>query len=307
MIICEVSTNRTSDGILVEGRLVQILNLNLHIGTLTNLFENLYQCEPSYYGAMRLHVAVEICGNLACLREPAIDLVCMIDWSRSSHLKLAFRPEEGAHLRVNLIPNHVLFMVQTDSLAPEIGVVSDSAFSRHWRHTTDSAVLDVVYISELRAIRESLAVGNSVLVNRWFGRMNAYENPLTEGAYTLWVVIQAPACDSRYQPIVCKYRLSIANGTRPPKMWRRMAQTVNHMGQYPGLPPLSYSGHQLLHMRTGDVFSLNIAHPNGDSSQVVALDLPDPDEYIPARISTYTGVLTYYCWPKKSVIIAYFK
>lgn len=191
-------------------------------------------------------------------------------------------------------------MTNDFSETPGISLINTAAtFSRHWRPTTKKS-LRTVYATDI--MRERTPVNDCPHLRSPYNReLCAYESPLAEGMYRVWVFVSGySAFSSKHRAVVCSYILSLPTRTKDRPMWRQ-GKTVltDYMGICPGIP---YSGHKLRYAPAGQHFLHAISAPR-DPTQVVGLDLPGSGPY--PHISTYGGALTYLA--NNSVAVAYFK
>lgn len=198
-------------------------------------------------------------------------------------------------------------MTKNFSETPEISLINNAAaFPLHWRGTTDSSTLDTVYTSEL--ICQKILTNNSGIAPHWRysyeGELRAYESPLEEGIYRIWVAIAGySGFGPSSQTLVRSYSLALPPSDRDEPIWRqRTGAIVDRMGIGPGIP---YSGHKVRYGRGDFNQGLHGISDPQDPSQMVEVDLPESGPYPHPHISTYSGALTYYADMK--VVVLYFK
>ncbi|KAJ7118661.1 hypothetical protein C8R43DRAFT_89012 [Mycena crocata] len=229
-------------------------------------------------------------GSLYCI---------LMNWRTKAHLKLA--PDDKASpFLVHLLPNHVIFLTNDHSGAPEVAIIhTDTAFSSHWRPIDDRLEDDVVKMSAVGLIyREPVAFSNSSRLRKpWQRELYAYQSPLEEGTYRVWVYLSGYIRSSSKQiAVIGSYHLSLPNKMGDVTTWRQRtaAATVpsrNSSG-------ISYSGHMQQYSFDDQRSILIPGNPT-----LVGLKLPGGVPY--AHISTYSGALTYLADNK--ILVSHFK
>ncbi|KAJ6584353.1 hypothetical protein B0H19DRAFT_385369 [Mycena capillaripes] len=298
IIVCE-------KGVGFQTFSIRILALNFHTGVFTDLCARLFGETNSY-----IFADAKICGSLASVilkgdyQTPTENYCILIDWQAKKCLKLVSLTLTTP-IRVDPIRNHLLLLTDDRFGIPEISLFNIGAFSRHWRWTNDPSSLDTVHTSEVQSlISESIAfAAHAQSWDTWKREVHAYESPLEEGTYRIWVYLSGFAVPiPKRHVIVCSYILSLPNATRNGLIWRqRTAHNADHVGDCTGIP---YSGYRVRYILNHEeqIFH-SISHP-GEPRQVVLLDLPGHARYN-VHISTYNAVLTFVS--NNSVVITHFQ
>jgi hypothetical protein len=193
---------------------------------------------------------------------------------------------------MTLIRDHVLFLANNASGAPEINVINSTALSSHWRYVADDPTLDIVYTSQVQAIiRESITFHKCARFRGPFKReLCAYESPLEEGTYRIWMTLggYVPYNRSSLKPntVICSYRLSLPKRTGDRTTWQqRTAASANPNRNVTGI---SYSGHSIGYSFNGR----NSIFAPGGPTQGAELNLTHDKILSYPHISTYSGALT---------------
>jgi hypothetical protein len=190
---------------------------------------------------------------------------------------------------MTLIRDHVLFLANNASGGPEINVINSTALSSHWRYVADDPTLDIVYTSQVQAIiRESITFHKCARFRGPFKReLCAYESPLEEGTYRIWMTLGGYSRTSSNQDaVICSYHLSLPKRTGDRTTWRQ--RTVASADPNRNVSGISYSGHSI-----GCSFNgrYSIFAP-GDPTQVAEQKLTNDKILSYPHISTYSGALT---------------
>jgi hypothetical protein len=190
---------------------------------------------------------------------------------------------------MTLIPDHVLFLANNASGGPEINVINSTALSSHWRSVADYPTLDTVYTSQVQAIiRESITFHKCERFREPFKReLCAYESPLEEGTYRIWMTLCGYSRTSLNQDaVICSYHLSLPKRTGDRTTWRqRTAASADPSRNVSGI---SYSGHSIGYSFNGYFSIFAPGHP----TQVAELNLTNDEISSYPHISTYSGALT---------------
>ncbi|KAJ6459616.1 hypothetical protein C8R45DRAFT_1221341 [Mycena sanguinolenta] len=269
-------------------RYVEIVQLDLQTGTHTSLLVT----RVSDSDHPRTFSEPDICGALAavCLSADWGDqcLYMIVNWREKSYIILG-NDDPITQLHGALIPGHILL-----SDEDRLHLISSGTLSTHWAPIIGpdgpvefSPVL-LENLPKLRTLETSHA-------ERSFDRIYAYENPIRDGYYSVW--IYGVHC-VHHGDAFLSYRLSIPANEDP--QWSRRTQSALERNLSYIHHPITYRGHSLASGVNGviTIFSAAAASPGAAQAE-------PPPTVIYIDVAPYSGALTYST--DSSIVIQYYR
>ncbi|KAJ6487754.1 hypothetical protein C8R45DRAFT_994210 [Mycena sanguinolenta] len=224
----------------------------------------------------------------------------LVNWKTKDHLELT---SPTSRLAVIPILNYTLVLSNPLSGGSEVIILENSAFSSHWCDVATHPRPSMVPISELEfLLQESITFSDlpSLTVRRT--RIFAYESPLQEESYRVWVVM----CDGRSfledeTRVICSYHLSLPTPLNR-ITWRQRTVAVSMADSCFPLPSISYSGHRIC--RSSNRYC--VLEPSG-TAEVNISDTGVDSDLSYNHVSTYSGALTCVDNTDHRVLISYYK
>ncbi|KAF7351351.1 F-box domain-containing protein [Mycena sanguinolenta] len=169
---------------------LEIVKLDFASGTSTRLF--VYGSPPG-----SSFIAPKLCGNIVF-----VDILAgsgprgltsrLINWKTQVHLELAFsKTSQTYQFNIILIPNYILVLIAPFLSGPEIIILRISAFSSHWWAIATHPTPAIVYSADLESIlHEKITFPDELLFADWWTHtVHAYESPIEEGTFRVWIVM----------------------------------------------------------------------------------------------------------------------